>query len=91
MSQQLPTGRSASDWALFALLTLFWAGAYALTRVAVDKGNPDAGLPVGWSDASFDASRGISVGRGWPPRHSLLGRMRHVELSTACPSEVWPL
>ncbi|HBF89867.1 MAG TPA: hypothetical protein DDX09_01765, partial [Hyphomonas atlantica] len=48
MSQQLPTGRSASDWALFALLTLFWAGAYALTRVAVDKGNPDAGLPVGW-------------------------------------------
>lgn len=48
MSQKLPSGRSASDWALFALLTLFWAGAYALTRVAVDKGNPDAGLPVGW-------------------------------------------
>ena len=40
--------RSAADWGLFALLTLFWAGAYALTRVAVDKGNPDMGLPVAW-------------------------------------------
>ena len=58
MSQQLPTGRSASDWALFALLTLFWAGAYALTRVAVDKGNPDMGLPVAWVSALY----------GYPPQ-----------------------
>ena len=48
MSARLPTGRSASDWTLFSLLTLFWAGAYALTRVAVDKGNPEMGLPVAW-------------------------------------------
>ncbi|MBR9808670.1 MAG: DMT family transporter [Alphaproteobacteria bacterium] len=48
MSARLPTGRSASDWSLFCLLTLFWAGAYALTRVAVDKGNPEMGLPVAW-------------------------------------------
>ncbi|KCZ54227.1 hypothetical protein HY29_14955 [Hyphomonas beringensis] len=48
MSARLPTGRSASDWTLFSVLTLFWAGAYALTRVAVDKGNPEMGLPVAW-------------------------------------------
>ncbi|KCZ50276.1 DMT family transporter [Hyphomonas pacifica] len=48
MSARLPTGRSASDWSLFSVLTLFWAGAYALTRVAVDKGNPEMGLPVAW-------------------------------------------
>lgn len=38
--------RSPLDWGLFALVTVLWAGAYALTRVAVDKGDPNAGLPV---------------------------------------------
>lgn len=33
--------RSTSDWALFALLSLMWASAFALTKVAVD------GLPAG--------------------------------------------
>jgi len=40
--------RTPGDWALFVLLSLIWAGAYQMTRVAVDKGNPDAGLPVAW-------------------------------------------
>ena len=40
--------RTPGDWALFALLSLMWAGAYQLTRIAVDKGNPDAGLPAAW-------------------------------------------
>lgn len=48
MSQSQPGHRSAADWSLFALLTLLWAAAYALTRVAVDKGNPEVGLPVAW-------------------------------------------
>lgn len=30
------------------IVTVLWAGAYALTRVAVDKGDPSAGLPVIW-------------------------------------------
>jgi drug/metabolite transporter (DMT)-like permease len=40
--------RTPGDWALFVLLSLMWAGAYQLTRIAVDKGNPDAGLPAAW-------------------------------------------
>jgi drug/metabolite transporter (DMT)-like permease len=40
--------RTPGDWALFGLLSLMWAGAYQLTRIAVDKGNPDAGLPAAW-------------------------------------------
>lgn len=40
--------RTPADWALFVLLSLMWAGAYQLTRIAVDKGNPDAGLPAAW-------------------------------------------
>lgn len=48
MSPSHPKGRSAADWGLFVLLTVFWAAAYAMTRIAVDKGNPDAGLPVAW-------------------------------------------
>ncbi|MEZ5997372.1 MAG: DMT family transporter [Hyphomonas sp.] len=40
--------RSPSDWALFWLLSLIWAGAYQLTRLAVDKGHADAGLPAAW-------------------------------------------
>lgn len=40
--------RTPGDWALFTLLSLMWAGAYQLTRIAVDKGNPDAGLPAAW-------------------------------------------
>lgn len=41
------TGRSLTDWSLFALLTLIWAGAYPMTRVAVGKGET-AGLPPEW-------------------------------------------
>lgn len=50
MAQQVSQSgrRTASDWALFALLSLMWAGAYQLTRIAVDKGSPDAGLPAAW-------------------------------------------
>lgn len=40
--------RNAVDWALFGALTLLWAGAYGLTRVAVEKDNPLEGLPVEW-------------------------------------------
>lgn len=38
--------RTPLDWGLFVFVTIMWAGAYALTRVAVDKGDPSAGLPV---------------------------------------------
>ncbi|MEZ5954008.1 MAG: DMT family transporter [Hyphomonas sp.] len=50
MSQQVaPTGRrTSSDWALFWLLSLIWAGAYQMTRLAVDKGHEDLGLPAAW-------------------------------------------
>lgn len=48
MTATAPKGRTPQDWGLFTLLTVMWAGAYALTRVAVDKSNPDAGLPVEW-------------------------------------------
>ena len=47
--QAVQTGRrTPGDWALFVLLSLMWAGAYQFTRLAVDKGNPDAGLPAAW-------------------------------------------
>ena len=38
--------RTPGDWALFWLLSLIWAGAYLLTRLAVDKGHADSGLPA---------------------------------------------
>lgn len=38
--------RTAADWGLFAVLTTIWAGAYALTRVAVQRDTPEFGLPV---------------------------------------------
>lgn len=44
----LSAERNALDWVLFGILTFMWASAYALTRVAVDKDNPTAGLPVEW-------------------------------------------
>jgi len=40
--------RTPGDWALFWLLSLIWAGAYLLTRLAVDKGHADSGLPAAW-------------------------------------------
>jgi len=40
--------RTPADWALFALLSLMWACAYLMTRLAVDKGHSDAGLPAAW-------------------------------------------
>lgn len=42
----MQTQRTSSDWGLFAILTIIWAGAYAMTRVAVQKSNPELGLPV---------------------------------------------
>lgn len=41
------TGRSLTDWVLFGLLALIWAGAYPMTRVAVGKGEV-SGLPPEW-------------------------------------------
>lgn len=41
------SARPAIVWILFGLLTLLWAGAYALTRVAVGKGEA-GGLPPEW-------------------------------------------
>lgn len=38
--------RTPTDWGLFTILTLIWAGAYALTRVAVQTSQPELGLPV---------------------------------------------
>lgn len=40
-------GRPALDWVLFGLLSLVWAGAYPLTRLAVGKG-VETGLPAEW-------------------------------------------
>lgn len=40
-------GRPALIWALFGLLTLIWAGAYGVTRVAVGKDVAE-GLPPEW-------------------------------------------
>lgn len=40
-------GRPASVWIMFTLLTILWAGAYGLTRIAVGKGT-EAGLPAEW-------------------------------------------
>ncbi|MEQ9504759.1 MAG: DMT family transporter [Hyphomonas sp.] len=45
--QVTKAGRPVLDWVLFALLSLIWASAYPLTRVAVGKGL-DSGLPVEW-------------------------------------------
>ena len=42
----MPQTRSPLDWALFAVLSTIWASAYAMTRVAVQKSNPEFGLPV---------------------------------------------
>lgn len=44
----LSAERSVLDWVLFGILSFMWASAYALTRIAVDKDNPAAGLPVEW-------------------------------------------
>lgn len=41
------TRRPALDWVLFAVLSVVWAGAYPLTRLAVGKGL-DTGLPAQW-------------------------------------------
>lgn len=41
------TARPASVWILFILLTILWAGAYGLTRIAVGKGTAE-GLPPEW-------------------------------------------
>lgn len=38
--------RTRTDWLLFAVLSTIWASAYALTRIAVQKSNPELGLPV---------------------------------------------
>lgn len=40
-------GRPMLDWLLFGALSLVWAGAYPLTRLAVGKGL-DTGLPAAW-------------------------------------------
>ncbi len=40
-------GRPPLDWILFALLSLIWAGAYPLTRLAVGMGL-ETGLPPQW-------------------------------------------
>lgn len=42
-----PAGRPLLDWLLFATLSVIWAGAYPLTRLAVGKGL-DTGLPAEW-------------------------------------------
>lgn len=44
---QNPARRSPLDWGLFSALTLIWAAAYPLTRLAVGKGDA-AGLPPEW-------------------------------------------
>ena len=42
----MQTHRTSTDWGLFAIITVFWAGAYAMTRVAVQRDTPEFGLPV---------------------------------------------
>ena len=42
----MQTKRTRVDWGLFAVLTLIWGAAYPMTRVAVQKSNPELGLPV---------------------------------------------
>lgn len=42
----MQTHRTSADWGLLAILTVIWAGAYAMTRVAVQTSNPELGLPV---------------------------------------------
>lgn len=41
------SGRPAIVWILFVILTIIWAGAYSLTRIALGKGEV-AGLPAEW-------------------------------------------
>jgi len=45
--QATMAGRPVLDWMLFGLLSVIWAGAYPLTRLAVGKGL-DTGLPAEW-------------------------------------------
>lgn len=70
--------RSTSDWMLFGILTLLWAGAYALTRVAVDKGDPSLGMPVEYVLAGRLTIGGCMLtgfmllqGNRWPAIHDL--------------------
>lgn len=37
--------RNFTDWAIFSVLTLLWASAYAFTRLAVSRDVPESGLP----------------------------------------------
>ncbi|MBA3068691.1 MAG: DMT family transporter [Hyphomonas sp.] len=46
-AQGREAGRPMLDWLLFAGLSVIWAGAYPLTRLAVGKGL-DTGLPPQW-------------------------------------------
>lgn len=46
-AQATPSGRPVADWVLFGVLSLIWAGAYPMTRLAVGKGL-DTGLPAEW-------------------------------------------
>ncbi len=45
--QGAKTGRPMLDWVLFGVLSMIWAGAYPLTRLAVGKGM-ETGLPPQW-------------------------------------------
>jgi len=45
--QDTQAGRPLLDWLLFGALSLIWAGAYPMTRVAVGKGL-ESGLPPEW-------------------------------------------
>lgn len=38
--------RKPLDWALFAILSVLWASAYAFTRLAVSKNAPEFGFPA---------------------------------------------
>jgi len=46
-AQNVRAGRPLVDWVLFGLLSLIWAAAYPMTRLAVGKGS-ETGLPAGW-------------------------------------------
>ena len=70
----MPSSRTSMDWALFAILSTIWASAYAMTRVAVQKTNPEFGLPVDvilCSRLTIGALLLIlamlAVGQRWPP------------------------
>lgn len=45
--QDVQAGRPLVDWVLFGVLSLIWAGAYPMTRLAVGKGL-ETGLPAEW-------------------------------------------